>query len=178
MKLDENQSLTVNNPSKNGLCLGLNIRSLRKLFDELLVKISECKHFPHLILLTETWLPENDDLSTFNIAGYHPLDSKPRTNGQLRGGVGMYIKNQLSIHPVQYETNFECLIMKILFNEKEIKIICVVHRPESVKVNFFLMSLKNYSIFYKNKNLISLSLGISTLTRWLNPATFRSTKIC
>ena len=85
MKLDENQSITVNNPSKNGFCLGLNIRSLRKHFHELLVDLSKCKHFPHLILLTEIWLTENDDLSAFNIAGYHPLESKPRTNG--RGNV-------------------------------------------------------------------------------------------
>ena len=61
----------------------------------------------------------------------------------------------------QYETNFECLIMKILFNGKDIKIICVVYRSESVKVIFFLMNLKNYSLSYMKKNMTSLSLGIS-----------------
>ena len=138
MKLIENQSITVNNPPKNNFCLGLNIRSLRKHFDELLVELSEYKHLPHLILLTETWLTENDDLSNFNIAGYQPFESKPRTNGQLRGGVGIYVSNQLSMHPIHFETNLECLIMKILFNENDTKIICILYRPDSVKINFFL----------------------------------------
>ena len=131
----------MNNPSKNGFCLGLTITSFRKHFDEFPVEMSECKHFPYLILLTETWLTENDDISTFNIAGYYPLESKPRTNGLLRGVVGMYISNQLSIHPIQYETTFQCLIMKTLLNEKDIQITDM----RVSKSIFALMSLKNYS---------------------------------
>ena len=80
MKLDENQSITVND-----FRLDLNIRSLGKYFHEILVDLGECKYFPYLILLTETWFTENDDLSTFNITGYQPIESKPRTNEQLRG---------------------------------------------------------------------------------------------
>ena len=75
MELDENQSIPVNNPSKNSFCLGLKIRSLTKHFDELLVELSEYKHFSHLILLTETWLTEINDLPTFNIADHHSLES-------------------------------------------------------------------------------------------------------
>ena len=93
MKLDENQSMTVNNSSKSSFCLGLYIRSLGKYFDGILVDLSECKQLPHLILLIETWLSENDDLSAFNIAGYQPIESKARTNGQLRGGMVLYISN-------------------------------------------------------------------------------------
>ena len=93
MKLDENPSITVNNPSKNGFRPGLKFRSLKKHFDELLVEISKRKHFPHLILHIETWLTENEDLFTFKIAGYHLLESKPRWNRQLICGVGIYISN-------------------------------------------------------------------------------------
>ena len=101
MKLDENQSITVNNPSKNVFRLGLNIRSHRKYFHEFIVELGECKYFSYLILPTETWFTENGDLSTFNITGYQRIESKPRTNGQLRGGMGLYMSNQLSIHPVK-----------------------------------------------------------------------------
>ena len=31
---------------------------------------------PHLIALTEPWLTESDDLSTFNIAGYQPIECR------------------------------------------------------------------------------------------------------
>ena len=57
----------------------------------------------------------SQEMISFSIAGYQPVESKPRTYGQLRGGVGMYISIQLSIHAVQFETNFECHIMKIFF---------------------------------------------------------------
>ena len=52
-------------------------------YETFLVDLRECNHFPHLILLTETWLTNNDDLSTFNIPGYHSIEPQPRTNGHL-----------------------------------------------------------------------------------------------
>ena len=58
--------------------LGLKMRSKKYHHDDLLVKLQDYKKH---ILLTETWLTENDPLKEYHIDGYHPLESKPRNHG-------------------------------------------------------------------------------------------------
>ena len=58
---------------------GLNIRSLRRNFEELELQVEE--YSPDLIFLTETWLAENDPLIHYNINGYQEIESKPRNTG-------------------------------------------------------------------------------------------------
>ena len=64
----------------------------------------------------------------------------------------------------QKNTKSPSLIMKILFNEKDIKIICVVYRPESVKVNFFLDEFEKLNFLQEQKLIIIFGVfNIDTL---------------
>ena len=99
--------------AKSIIMLGLNIQSLRCHRDEILVELDSFNSKPSVIALTETWLTENDNTSTLNLDGYQPIESKIRTTGQLRGGVGFYVKEGLTYKPIEYETGIECAIINV-----------------------------------------------------------------
>ena len=64
------------------------------------MKLQDYEETPELILLSETWLTENDPLKEYHIDGYHPLESKPRNDGQKRGGVAVYLKRNLQFERI------------------------------------------------------------------------------
>ena len=78
------------------------------------MKLQDYEKTPELILLTETWLTENDPLKEYHIDGYHPLESKQRNNGQKRGGVAMYLKRNLMFERINYTSDLECLIIRVM----------------------------------------------------------------
>ena len=53
--------------------LGLNIRSLRKNFEELQILNDSLKEPPDIIALTETWLSPSDPLDFYCLQGFQKL---------------------------------------------------------------------------------------------------------
>ena len=126
---------------------GLNIRSLRCHFDELMLKIQDYgSDRPSLIFITESWLTENDPLSEYKLVGYQPLESKPRKNG-TRGGVAFYALSEVEYEIIDYSSELECLIVKVTFDEANIKNFCVVYRPDAVKFTVFLDLFESLLLF-------------------------------
>ena len=142
--------------------LGLNIRSIRYHHDDLLVKLQDYEETPELILLTETWLTENDPLKEYHIDGYNPLESKPRKNGQKRGGVAMYLKRNLMFERINYTSDLECLIIRVMGSNRIEKNFFVVSRPQNSinrfiedhdKLFAFLRSLKEETLIFGDFNI-------------------------
>ena len=145
--------------------LALNIRSLRYHHDDLLVKLQDYEETPELILLTETWLTENDPLKEYHIDSYHPLESKPRNNGQKRDGVAMYLKRNLIFERINYTSDLECLIIRVMGSNRSEKNFCVVYRPQN-SINRFIEDLDKLFAFLrslKEETLIFADFNIDTL---------------
>ena len=81
--------------------LGLNIRSLRKNFDELQILNDSLKEPPDIIALTEI---------------FQKIVIKPRTVGK-GGGVAAFLKEGISCSLIDYETYQECSILRIKKNK-------------------------------------------------------------
>src|SRR6266576_6414542 len=78
----------------NKLCvITLNIRSLRKNYDEFILYLKNEKLSPDIIILTESWIRE-DEKNLFTIARYD-LFVVENLRGRS-GGVAIYSKNELS----------------------------------------------------------------------------------
>lgn len=70
----------------------LNIRSIRKIFDELCILLSGLDVGFDIIILTETWLTH--DFTVFDIAGYTKVIKPTKFN--KCDGIIVYIKNELN----------------------------------------------------------------------------------
>ena len=71
--------------------------------------------------------------------------------------------------------------MKTLFNKKDIKIICVVYRPESVKINFFLDEFEKLLIFLheqKHDIIIFGDFNIDTLVESCDLSKYKNLLTC
>ena len=86
--------------------LGLNIRSLRKNFDELQILNASLKEPPDIIAPTKTWLCPSDPLDFYCLQGFQNIVSKPRTIGKS-GGVAVFLKEGISYSLIDYETHQE-----------------------------------------------------------------------
>ena len=74
------------------LILSLNIASLPKHYDDLLILLSQSKYTPDIIALTEVRLCNGEE-HTVSIDGYNSFFSL--RNDKKPGGVGIYIKSNL-----------------------------------------------------------------------------------
>ena len=68
---------------------------------------------PCLIALTETWLGRDSNDAVFNIEGYHKLVTCNRSWGD-RGGVLLYIRNDLQFRVIKKDTEREWLLVEIV----------------------------------------------------------------
>ena len=104
----------LNKETVNSIIIGLNIRSLRCLFDELLIFLENIDKKLDVIGLKETWLPKQDPVGIYRLKGCHPIFSKPRNDSQRAGGVVFYVRNDLlHITIEQSNTRIENLIIEI-----------------------------------------------------------------
>ena len=83
--------------------LNLNIRSLKKNFEEYKFLIENLEKTPSVICLTETWLTQKDNPEVFNLPGYHPITGKHR-DGKRGGGIAVYIAESLRYSEVRTVT--------------------------------------------------------------------------
>ena len=111
--------------------LNLNIRSLKKDFEELKFRIENLEKKPIVICLTETRLTEKDNPEVFNLPGYHPITGKHR-DGKKRGGIAVYIAESLQYSEVRTVTELESLTVEITLHKIVLALIFVVYcTPQS-----------------------------------------------
>ena len=154
---------TENQLTKKPSLFGLNIRSLRFHIDELRIHLQDSD--PSVILMTETWLTENDPLKQFDLEGYQPIESKPRKTG-IRGGVAFYAKEDIEYQILEYESELECLAGTFKFDEANTKSFCVIYRPDAVRFGKFLElfeSLLEFLSTLKNDCIIFGDFNVDTL---------------
>ena len=96
---------------KRSTILGLNVQSLRFHQPDLALLLDTMTSKPDIILLTETWVTENDPIDKLNIKSYQPFESKHRTFSKRRsGGVGAYFSEACEHQSINFETVIECAI--------------------------------------------------------------------
>ena len=101
--------------------------------------------------LTETWLTENDALENdYNFGTYQPIEHKPRTSGQERGGVVFYVQEDINYRIVEFQCDIECPIIKTFFHAKIIRNFGVIYRPHSLNIPNFLQAFEHLLEFLRN----------------------------
>ena len=160
--------------------LSLNIQSLPAKFLEFSDLISQFDNdsTPDIICIQETW--KIVDNSFFPLANYHPIETNTRTIAR-GGGVGIYVRENLSFkvlkqYSIFYERIFESLFIEVsLENSKKIIIGTVYCPPKAPGLTFtqqflqfsevltnLLAELSNYSeqvFIYGDFNLNVLELA-------------------
>ena len=156
---DADQSLVQ---SRLYTLLGLNIRSLGFHHDELNMLLNTFEHKLVVLALTETWIAENETLDECDILGYQPIEYIVRLNCKRRsGGVAFYVKDGYYFKSISFNTEIECSIIEIRLEANNIKNVCVIYRPDTLRVNTFLMILRHYYIFSAESGQKRLYLVIS-----------------
>ena len=101
---------------KRSTILGLNVQSLRFHQPDLALLLDTMTSKLDIILLTETWLTENDPIDKLNIKSYQPFESRPRTFSKRRsGGVGAYFSEACEYQSINFETVIECAIYQVTY---------------------------------------------------------------
>ncbi len=121
---------------KDLLVLTINIQSITAKFnelEELLYNLSCSNVIPDVICLQELWqFPQN---ANFALRGYHPLVYKLRGNNTQGGGVGVYVKEGLSVtvlenYSIFLDRIYESIIVQILDGNQKY-IVGSIYRPGS-----------------------------------------------
>ena len=158
----------------------LNIRSLRRNFEDFKVLINELQVPFKLICLTETWLADNDlvENSNYKIDGYTAIHLERKE--KIGGGVLIYVKNNVNFKSRPDLTisnkNVEFLTIEILNeNSKNFLVSChyrppkgdvsaltkqieKVHRDSNLKKPIFIIGDYNLNCFeYDSKPIITIA---------------------
>ena len=126
--------------------LMLNIRSCRKNFNQFVLNF--CNVFTHFtcILLTETWLTEEDD-NIFNIPGYNCFNLYRNNYG---GGLKLYLKNSINARLLKDFTFMndllEIITVEVMFGNNRAVFSGLYHPPTSSieNNNAFIECLSNH----------------------------------
>ena len=87
--------------SKSNLVLHLNTQCLPAKFDNLVTflnLLSSNEKLPFVLALSETWLCDFNE-NSFPINGFNPIVSEIRKDNSARGGVALYIREDLNFKP-------------------------------------------------------------------------------
>ena len=117
----------------------MNIRSLSKNYDQLIVYLSCLKHRFSIIALSETWTNENNQ-SLFPIPGYKCL-FKNRIGGR-GGGVALYVFDFINFYKradlnAYANVNFECVFIELSDTQFGRKVLGSVCRPPDSNLDLF-----------------------------------------
>ena len=107
----------------------INIRSLLPKID--LLRAWVAQHNPQIITLSETWLHNYISDHEINLVNYTLYRSDRGSRG---GGVATYVSSDLIaelITPTVEPNYFECLFVKIIFNQNKYITVGNVYRPPS-----------------------------------------------
>lgn len=132
----------------------LNIRSLRRHFDELLIYISSLPKLIHVIVLSEVWI-QADEINKYNIQDYDLLLQEREKN--LAGGLIIYVHNSF-----RYE------FKNLLFDDAE-GILLQLYFKSNTKdctlniLGFYRNCNFTFNNFYKNFETILLKISGPTV---------------
>ena len=135
-------------PTSNKLfAIHINIRLLRKNFDDLYHFVSELKLQPTLICLSETRLKESSNMGTLKIEGYKLMHANSITNAR---GVAMYVSDYLDMK-LTNQFNVDCpgceeLWIKVRLKTNFIFLTSVVCKHPKTSKNIFIDNLNRSSL--------------------------------
>ena len=123
--------------------ISLNIRSLENKgneFKQFINSITNENFSPMVICLQELWGGENSNF--VGLKGYHPLIYKTREGGRRGGGVGMFIRDHVTVNSIQEISIFESGILESIFvkvftGNDRFKICGTVYRSPGSPVQVF-----------------------------------------
>ena len=134
--------------------LSLNIQSLPAKFTEFTDLISQFPNSssPDVICIQETW--QIIDSSLFPLSNYHPLETNTRLNAR-GGGVGIYIRENLSYkilkqYSIFYERIFESLFIELTIENNKKIIIGSVYCPPKAPGFTFTQQFSQFSEILTN----------------------------
>ena len=135
-------------------------RKIEYHLDELKVLLASLDQKLDVIALTETWMTVDDETSDYKLEGYQPIEANTRREAKRRsGGVAFYIRNDLHYTPVEFVSDIECSIIKVTYNNKDIKLFCVIYRPDTYKPTQFLQQFEDLLLFLKSLKYESFLFG-------------------
>lgn len=126
----------------------LNIRSIRNKLNELVIFIDELNYKPHIIIITESWLRDNE-IKFFNLEGYQTIANC--RSSHRGGGIIIFIRDDIKFNVLKNEQFDKSHFIMINLTKLNTKI-AGFYRSPSTKSEIFLEILEN--ILDKTDNLI------------------------
>lgn len=119
----------------------MNIRSIKKNFDEFIYYLNNCKTKFEIIILSETWISEDSEF-VFNIEGYSVVN---RNNRFTRSdGLCVFVRKDIDFQNIDVKLdNVNSIIIKFNFNNSFYQLMALYRSP-SLEINAFLLSLDSY----------------------------------
>ena len=140
--IDEYNTSTIFSPNSCLSILNHNIRSLNCNGDSFIGFINTIQHQPDVIVLTETWLSD-DNKSIYNIEGFTAYHTIRNTRG---GGVSIYCSNTLKSTIISSLTlcneTIESCGIKITYHNEQYNIIAI-YRPHTDTIENFTYKLND-----------------------------------
>ena len=136
--------------------LNYNIRSFFKNIDQFLLLLDALATKPTILILTETWLVENNYLDA-NIPGYNAFHTIRKT--RRSGGVSIFVRNSLNASKIdQYsksDTIMELCVVKVCISHFNLNIFGIYRSHERTIEDFdvSILEILNGSSF-RNSNMI------------------------
>ena len=89
--------------------VGLNIRFLGFHHDQIKILLEAFERKPEILIITETWLTENDPADRFELDDYLPVELTPRECFKRRsGGAAFSLEEGIKYRSIDIETQIEC----------------------------------------------------------------------
>ena len=81
-------------------------------------------------------------------------------------GKTIYVKNGIEFSPLAFDTDIECKILEIKFSDDDVKLVCVVYRPETMRLTQFFPKFEHVLHFinsFIHESIIFGDFNIDTL---------------
>ena len=154
----KNKSQQIERYRKEGKVwfMHLNIRSIDKNFEELMLYVEGLENKPSVLCLSETWdygtiIPE-----LYQIPGYKvPFVNKGENRN---GGVALYILSSIKGSELSTTSKINCTTVELDFDSMQIRVACIYNSPSSNK-NEFVVELSKYLSSFENTRVPFYILG-------------------
>lgn len=140
------------NPSQNNNkhnILHVNIRSLRANFDSLLALISECLNYISIIVLSETWIYENET-NLYHLDGFDSFFCC-RSNNRS-GGIAVFTKYSLEVSNLDISLSSAEVVT--LYSKSLNITLLSVYRNHDYTIDFFNKEIKNVLNSLNHPNIL------------------------
>lgn len=143
------------NHNHNLNIIHMNIRSIRKHFDEFICYLNNSKTKFHIIVLTESWISHDSEFN-FNLENYNVISQSNKYTKS--DGLCLFIDKDIDYEVIEVTLDsINAIGISCLIDDKSTKLIAVYRSP-SQNINSYLTSLDLYlqGLSHTNDNLILL----------------------